>query len=104
LFFNESGSGFAGGTGGWVFESDAMACEVAPRVANEVEGEGFLVASEVENAGGAARVAVVKFAVENLAGKAEGHGNESVLAGLYSEGMRFSFKGGSFFCGTLHAG
>jgi hypothetical protein len=51
-----------------------MACEVAPRVANEVEGEWFLVAGEVENAGGAARLAVLEFAVEYLAAEAEGHG------------------------------
>jgi hypothetical protein len=94
LLTNEFESGFAGGTGGWVFENCAMACEVAPRVANQVKSEGFLVASKVENASGAARVAVVEFAVENLGGKAEGHGNESVLAGLYGEGLRFSFTGG----------
>jgi hypothetical protein len=94
LLTNEFGSGFAGGTGRWVFEKDAVACEVTPRVANQVEGDGFLLADEVENAGGAAWVAVLEFAVENLGGKAEGHGNESVLAGLYGEGLRFSFTGG----------
>jgi hypothetical protein len=26
------------------------------------------------------------------------------LAGLDGEGLRFSFTGGVFFCGTLHAG
>jgi hypothetical protein len=73
LLRNDFGSGFAGGSGSRVFENDAMAREIAPRVADEVEGEGFLVAGEMENASGAAWAAVVDFALENLSGKAECH-------------------------------
>ena len=39
-------------------------------------------------------VAVVEFAVENLGGKAEGHGNGSGLAGLDGEDLGFGFAGG----------
>ena len=66
-----------------------MACEVAPRVANQVKGEGVLVASEVENAGGASRVGVVEFAVEDFGGEAEGHGERSSFSGCDSEGLGF---------------
>jgi len=79
LLTNESGNGFAGRTGGWIFENDAMACEVAPRVANQVKDEGFLVAGEVENAGSASRVAVIEFAVEDFGAEAEGHGEIKFL-------------------------
>lgn len=85
-----------------------MACEVAPRVTNKVEGEWFLVADEVENAGGAARVAALEFAVEYLGAEAEGHGNGSGLAGLDGEGLGFGFAGcgeeGLGFFGEISCG
>jgi hypothetical protein len=71
-----------------VFKNDAMAREVAPRISNEVESEGFLATGDVEYAGGAAGVAAVNFAVENLGGEAECQG--SGLAGLDGKSLGFA--------------
>jgi hypothetical protein len=74
-----------------------VADEVAPGVADEVEGDGFCAAEDVEEAGGAAGLAVVDFAVENFGGEAESHREKSGLAGIDGEGAGIGFAGGGFF-------